>query len=181
MGNVLTSKIQELETIPEQEDPISSVIRFWTEKGVDGFYLKGLKHYLKEKSFSEKLRHWKSIIGPNRILICSIEVLNEAETTSAKNAILNRIDLIDVTIPVSNGTNDIKNKIEQVLNSVLFEKAGYPWVQWSIGNVDTKRVSSTLSVSNASVAVVLMVMMLPGTPSIFYGDEVQNTTQRLEI
>lgn len=171
-GGVLTSMAPILDSVPEQKDEVSSAIKFWTEKGVDGFYLKGLEHFVHEKSFSNKLRYWKLIIGTNRILISNIKTLTEAEGTLAKNAILNRIDLIDVTVGVSNGTNDIRAQIDNVLNGILFEKAGYPWVHWSVGNVDTKRVSSTLQVNNASVAVALMTLMLPGTPSIFYGDEV---------
>ncbi|XP_033207656.1 neutral and basic amino acid transport protein rBAT-like isoform X3 [Belonocnema kinseyi] len=171
MGNFLTSKKVLAYTISDEDDSISSVIRFWIRKGVDGFYLKGLEHYVNEESFPEKLRFWKSITGSNRILICNIKALNEAKKDEAKNAILLSADLVDVTVRVSNGTEDIKAQINQVLDSVLFEKLEYPWVQWSVGNIDTKRVASTLSVSNASVAVTLMAMMLPGTPSIFYGDE----------
>ena len=172
MGNVLTSKAVLSDSISEEDDPISSVIRFWFNRGVDGFYLKGLEHYVNEESFPKKLRFWKSIIGSNKILICNIKALKKAKNDEAKNAILLNTDLIDVTVRVSNGTEDIKAQINEVLDSVLFEKLEYPWVQWTVGNVDTKRVASTLAVSNASVAVSLMAMMLPGTPSIFYGDEV---------
>ncbi|XP_051175305.1 neutral and basic amino acid transport protein rBAT-like isoform X2 [Leptopilina boulardi] len=171
MGDILTTRTSILETVAEENDEITLAIKFWTEKGVDGFYLKGLENYVNEKNFPNKLRLWKSIIGTRRILICNIKTLNEAKNSGAKNAILNRIDLIDVHIGVANGTNVIREEIDNILNGILFEKAGYPWVHWSIGNIDTKRVSSTLSVNNASIAVALMTMMLPGTPSIFYGDE----------
>ncbi|XP_043470087.1 maltase A2-like isoform X2 [Leptopilina heterotoma] len=170
VGGILPTTTN-FETEIEENDDISSAIRFWSKKGVDGFYLKGLENFVNEKSFPNKLRYWKSILGMGRILICSIKTLTDATSVLAKNAILNRIDLIDVHISVANGTNNIRDQINNILDGILFEKSGYPWVHWSIGNVDTKRVTSTLNVNNASVAVVLMTMMLPGTPSIFYGDE----------
>ncbi|XP_015608416.1 neutral and basic amino acid transport protein rBAT isoform X2 [Cephus cinctus] len=151
---------------------VTAAIKFWMRKGVDGFYLKGLEHYVKEKNFVELLRHWKTILGPYRILICDMAVLQDAPNDLVKNVILNKIDLVDVTLRVNNGTQDIKYQIGNITSGVLFEKPGNPWVHWSIGSVNTKRIASTLSVGNASIAVALLGLMLPGTPSIFYGDEI---------
>lgn len=172
VGVILPTVITNFEPEIEENDDITSAIRFWSKKGVDGFYLKGLENFVNEKIFPNKLRYWKSILGMGKILICSIKTLTDATSILARNAILNRIDLIDVHIGVANGTNNIRDQVNNILDGILFEKSGYPWVHWSIGNIDTKRVTSTLNVNNASVAVVLMTMMLPGTPSIFYGDEV---------
>lgn len=79
---------------------------------------------------------------------------------------------MDVTLRVSNGTDDIQAQIENVVKGILFENPYYPWVLWSTGGIDTKRVASSLPISNSSAAVIMLSMMLPGTPSIFYGDEV---------
>ncbi|XP_023289386.1 neutral and basic amino acid transport protein rBAT isoform X2 [Orussus abietinus] len=156
-----------------REDHVVTIaIRFWTKRGVDGFYLKGLKHYVNESNFVEMLKHWKSILGPERVLICDVETLHAASTPPVQNVLLSRIDLVDVPLRVYNGTKNVANQIRKVTEGLLFEKPSHPWVHWSIGGVDTKRVASVLHVANASIAASLLGMMLPGTPSIFYGDEI---------
>ncbi|XP_017761742.1 PREDICTED: neutral and basic amino acid transport protein rBAT-like isoform X2 [Eufriesea mexicana] len=154
------------------ENSVTTAIKIWLERGVDGFYLKGLEYYVGEESFASSLKHWKSILGSQRIFICHMDALNAARTVTAKNSILMKVDLVDITLRVTNGTKDIKKQIEDVTNGLLFEKPGYPWVHWSIGGVEFKRVASTISVKNATLATTLLGMMLPGTPSIFYGDEI---------
>ncbi|XP_015182872.1 PREDICTED: maltase A2-like isoform X2 [Polistes dominula] len=154
------------------DHPISLAIKTWLGRGVDGFYLKGLERYVHENNFPSILSHWKSLLGPRKILICHLDALNAAmHFDSSRNAILTRIDLIDVALRVSNGTEDIKAQVESITKGILFEKASYPWVHWSIGGVDFRRIASSINVKNASMAVSLLALMLPGTPSIFYGDE----------
>lgn len=157
---------------PLTEDPITTTIRVWLQRGVDGFYLKGLEHYVDEESFASNVRHWKSILGPERILICHIDALNAAKSVAAKNSILNRVDLVDVSLRIANGSKEIKRQIEEVTRGLLFEKPGYPWIHWSLGGVDYPRIASSVHVKNATMATTLLGMMLPGTPSIFYGDEI---------
>ncbi|EZA47171.1 hypothetical protein DMN91_000310 [Ooceraea biroi] len=155
-----------------RQHPVSEAIRIWQQRGVDGFYLKGLEHYVNENTFVTSLRYWRSLLHPNNIFICHINLLNAATSTAARNSILSRIDLIDVTLHVMNDTKDIKAQIENITKGMLFEKASYPWIHWSIGGVDIGRVASAMSVKNASVAASLLTMILPGTTNIFYGDEI---------
>lgn len=153
------------------ENIVTKAVKFWRERGVDGLYLKGLEHYTNSTNFIVLLRYWKTMLGDDRILMCSEEALkNTNEVTT--NAILNIVDLVDVKLDVANGTKSIKSQVLRVFEGLLFQKAGYPWAHWSTGSVDTSRLASTLKVANASVAIAMMGMMLPGTPSIFYGDEV---------
>lgn len=154
------------------ENSVTTAIKIWLERGVDGFYLKGLEYYVGEEAFASSLKHWKSMLGPEKIFICHMDALNAATSVTAKNSILMKVDLVDITLRVTNGTKDIKKQIEDITKGLLFEKPGYPWVHWSIGGVEFKRVASTISVKNATIATTLLGMMLPGTPNIFYGDEV---------
>nr|XP_012224804.1 PREDICTED: maltase A2-like isoform X1 [Linepithema humile] len=154
------------------EHPVSKAIKIWQQRGVDGFYLKGLEHYVNENTFASDLRYWRFLLHPSNILMCHVNVLDAATSVVAKNSILSRIDLIDVTLHLANSTKNIKAQIESITKGVFFEKAAYPWIHWSVGGVDTNRVTSTLGVRNASVTASLLNMMLPGSPSIFYGDEI---------
>ncbi|XP_018396316.1 PREDICTED: maltase A2-like [Cyphomyrmex costatus] len=177
--DALSTPLQEVkrQTFPsghsarQQEHPVSEAIRIWQQRGVDGFYLKGLEHYVDENTFVSDLRYWRSLLHPGSIFICHLNVL-DAATSAARNSILSKIDLIDVTLRLANGTKNIKAQIESITKGVLFDKPSYPWIHWSVGGVDTSRVASTMTVKNASVAASLLGMMLPGTPSIFYGDEI---------
>lgn len=162
------------------EHPVSKAIKIWQQRGVDGFYLKGLEHYVNEDTFVSDLRYWRFLLRPDNILMCHVDVLNAATSVVAKKSILSRIDLIDVTLHLANGTKNIKAQIESITKGVFFETATYPWIHWSIGGVDTNRVTSTLDVKNASVAASLLNMMLPGSPSIFYGDEVHIIAQSIK-
>ncbi|XP_029169025.1 maltase A2-like isoform X2 [Nylanderia fulva] len=159
-------------TNPQQKHPISEAIEFWQSKGVNGFYLQGLEHYVDKDTFVSSLRYWKSLLYSNNIFICHIKALEAATSTAARNSILTRINLLDVTLRLTNSTKDMKAQIEQVTKGTLFDKPAYPWIHWSIGGVDTNRVASTITMKNATMAASLLNMMLPGTPSIFYGDEI---------
>ncbi|KAJ8669834.1 hypothetical protein QAD02_001093 [Eretmocerus hayati] len=156
----------------QDESEVTRAIRFWRDMGVDGFYLKGLEYFTDEPGFVAALRHWKSVLGPEGVFICSHRVLEVALTNDARNAILNRMDLVDVWLDATNSTKDIKAQVMSVLKGPLYGKPGYPWVHWSTGSVDSPRLASSLRQPNASVAVAMMGMMLPGTYSIFYGDEI---------
>ncbi|KAG5333469.1 MAL2 Maltase, partial [Acromyrmex heyeri] len=177
--DALSTPLQEIkrETFPsghsvrQQEHPVSEAIKIWQQRGVDGFYLKGLEHYVDEDTFVSDLRYWRSLLHPSNIFICHVNAL-DAATSVARNSILSKIDLIDVTLHLVNGTKNIKAQIESITKGVLFDKPSYPWIHWSVGSVDTSRVASTMTVKNASMAASLLGMMLPGTPSIFYGDEI---------
>ncbi|TGZ54019.1 maltase A2 isoform X1 [Temnothorax longispinosus] len=172
--DVLSSPLQKVkrQTTRQQEHPVSEAVRIWQERGVDGFYLKGLEHYVDEDTFASDLRYWRSLLRPGGIFICHVGALDAATSDAVRNSILSRIDLIDVTLRLTNGTRDIKAQIESITRGVMFDKAAYPWIHWSVGGVDTNRVASTMTVKNASVAASLLGMMLPGTASIFYGDEI---------
>lgn len=177
--DALSTPLQEIkrETFPsghsarQQEHPVSEAIKIWQQRGVDGFYLKGLEHYVDEDTFVSDLRYWRSLLHPGNIFICHVNAL-DAATSVARNSILSKIDLVDVTLHLVNGTKNIKAQIESITKGVLFDKPSYPWIHWSVGSVDTSRVASTMTVKNASMAASLLGMMLPGTPSIFYGDEI---------
>lgn len=176
---VLSSPLQNRQTLPsghatprQQDHPVSEAVRIWQQRGVDGFYLKGLEHYVNEDTFASDLRYWRALLQPGSIFICHVGALNATTSAAVKNTILSKIDLIDVTLHLANGTRSIKAQIEGITKGVLFDKPAYPWIHWSVGGVDTSRLASIITVKNASMAASLLGMMLPGTPNIFYGDEI---------
>lgn len=165
------------------DNMVSAAISYWLKNGVDGIYLKGLEYLVDEPNFASLIQEWRRVtksfnkgLDKEKIVMCSMDVLNalDLEDNSSKvEAVLNSMDLIDISLDiVTNGTEGLKIQVDKVVKGVLFKKPGYPWIHWNIGNIDTRRLAPQLPIGNATLAAVLFEMMLPGTPSIFYGDEI---------
>lgn len=153
------------------DNMITNVMRYWLSKGVDGFYLKGLENFADDQYLGENIREWKYVLGKDRILIVN-QTLIDNVTPEIADEILQVIDLVDVFLDISNGTMFIETKVLEVMNGKLKPSESGPWIHWSFNGVERAgRVSSGIS-PNASLAGLLMEIMLPGTPSIFYGDEI---------
>ncbi|XP_055684492.1 neutral and basic amino acid transport protein rBAT-like [Lutzomyia longipalpis] len=152
------------------EDPVLTAMRFWLSMGVDGFYVKGLENYAGDPYLIENLQEWKFALGSDRILMVSKLVFDSVDDDTAEK-VRHCVDLVDVFVDVSNGTKVIAEKVQSILNSRFLAPGFGPWIHWSLGGVTERRLAQGTS-SNISLAATLMQLMLPGTPSIFYGDEV---------
>jgi hypothetical protein len=165
------------------DNMVTAAISFWLKNGVDGIYLKDLEYLVHDPNFVSLMRGWRKTtksfnkgLGHEKILMCSMDVLNalNPEDDSTKvDAVLNSMDLIDVRLDImKNGTRGLKIQVDKVVKGILLSKPGYPWIHWHMGSIDTKRLASQLPTANASLAALVLEMILPGTPSIFYGDEI---------
>lgn len=169
-SSVITSEF--LRTERElQLDVIEEAILHWTTNGVEGFYLKGLEYLVDDPNLSKSLQRWKSILGRDRILIVSLNFVNSCPIDKIET-VLKNIDLVDVKLDLLEGAMSVKKQLASIQNGTLFAKPGMPWVQWSLGNVKSRRIANILHYGNATLGATLLQLMLPGTPSIFYGDEV---------
>lgn len=157
------------ETLSNYVDPTSAAIIFWARENVDGFYLKDLENFVDDINFGTTLQLWKQIIGSGKILIASENAYENAKGTSL-NILLSRIDLIDIHLDLHDGISGLKDRIDKVVTGTLWTKPHYPWVHWNIGNIHSERIS-TKHVNNTLVMSALE-FVLPGTVSIFYGDEI---------
>lgn len=149
---------------------MSAAITFWSQaQNVDGFYLKNLENYVNDVNYAKSLQIWKQIIGSDKILIASEKAL-ESTKNDDLTVFLNRIDLIDVYLDLDEGIKGLKKHIDKVVFGTLKAKAHYPWILWNVGNVNSERISSRYS--NNTLALTALEMALPGTISLFYGDEI---------
>lgn len=165
------STTEEDAELVESENTITEALTFWLDKGVDGFYLKGIEKFIHDPYLPQSIREWKLLLGGHKILMVSYEVFKLAPSYMME-ILLNRIDLVDIRLNIENGAHGIKEQIEQVQQGILWSKPGAPWVQWSAGSIDSHRLSRRLASPNATLGLTLMQMLLPGTPNIFYGDEI---------
>uniref|UniRef100_U5EPQ3 Putative alpha amylase catalytic domain found in solute carrier family 3 member 1 protein n=1 Tax=Corethrella appendiculata TaxID=1370023 RepID=U5EPQ3_9DIPT len=160
-------------SIPEENfntNPITNAIRFWISRAsIDGFYIKGLEHFYDDPYLVENIKDWKYLLGSDRILIVSKKLIDQVNDEIAE-ILLQYVDLVDVYLDVTNGTQYIAEQVKEIMGNHLY-KVDQPWIHWSLGGISERRISSKLS-PNATLATTLMELMLPGTPNIFYGDEI---------
>ncbi|XP_058057830.1 neutral and basic amino acid transport protein rBAT-like [Anopheles bellator] len=150
---------------------ISDVLRFWlTRAGVDGFYVKGLEHFADDPLLVENVKEWKYLLGPDRVLMVSQKLVELLPERSVRD-VLSQVDLVDAYLDVANGTDAIAKTLQEAIGGKLLRGVDHPWIHWSLGSVSERRLSSGLS-PNATLAATLLELTLPGTVSIFYGDEI---------
>ncbi|KAM7354720.1 amino acid transporter heavy chain SLC3A1-like [Cochliomyia hominivorax] len=153
------------------ENTITQALKHWVKLGVDGFYIKGLEKFNDLEDLSYHLAEWKDIIGPNRVLIVN-EKIFEKLPGAERPSVLSHVDLVDVHLNIFNGTEYLENRINSIMGSDLGPTDTGVWIHWSLSGVDRKRLTSSKQSANYTMAATIMQLMLPGTPNIFYGDEV---------
>lgn len=153
----------------QYKNRVLEALRQWTNYDVDGFYIKGLEHFSTDPYLVANIKAWKKLIGSNRVIIISNEALEQLDDVLTQT-LLKHVDLVDVFVSITNGSQETAKQIKSVLEGPLRSGDG-PYVHWSLGGVSERRISSGLT-PNTTLAATLMSLMLPGTPSIFYGDEI---------
>lgn len=153
---------------PSEDNAVLKAIRTWIRYGIDGIYVKGLEHFHQDPLLVENVRAWKALLGPNRILMISNRILSQLSTSKAEQ-LIRHVDLVDIFVDVTAGGQQIAQQINKNLNGILRPGVG-PYIQWSLGGTAEHRMSYNLT-ANANLAATIMSLMLPGSPSICYGDE----------
>lgn len=157
-----------------EENRIVKALLLWMKCGVDGFYVKGLENLHQDPLLLDNIRTWKSILGPNRILMVNNQLLENVDSKLAEK-IVKHVDLVDIFIDVTNGTKRIAEQIGKSLKGILKPENG-AYIQWSIGGV-SEHQSYELT-SNGTLAATLMSLMLPGSPNIYHGDELSHQSHQ---
>lgn len=153
----------------DDDDMVMKAIKLWIGLGVDGFYIKGLENYYDDPYLIENVELWKKTVGTNRILMVSKILFDRVEPKIA-NELIRLIDLVDVYVDISQGSQKVAQEMKNIIGGIL-EPGDGPYIQWSLSGVSERRTSDIMS-PNATLAATLMQLMLPGSPSIFYGDEI---------
>lgn len=162
-------KAREARTTSEK-NTIVEAISFWLKCNVDGFYIKGLENMHDDPLLLENLRAWKALIGPDRILMINNQLLENVKSNATKEEIVKHVDLVDIFIDVTNGTEQIAKQIKGSLKGVLKPGNG-AYIQWSIGGVSVHESHKTYELTtNGALAATLMSLMLPGSPNVYHGD-----------
>ncbi|NUR13402.1 MAG: DUF3459 domain-containing protein [Bradyrhizobium sp.] len=185
---------------PDVRTAIYDVMRFWLEKGVDGFRVDVIWHLVKDAEFRDNPPNPHYVEGrpPNERIMTQYSTDQPevhdviAEMRRVTDAFGARVLIGEIYLPLHRLMayygNDLTGaqmpfnfallstfwsarSIEKIIED--YEKAlpRGAWPNWVLGNHDRPRVASRVGEAQARVAAMLL-LTLRGTPTLYYGDEI---------
>jgi alpha-glucosidase len=185
---------------PAVRATMSDVLRFWLDRGVDGFRVDTIWRLIKDAEFRNNPANpnYREGDAPFRRLlqIYSADQPEVLEVAAEMRRVLaeypgDRLLIGEIYLPVKRlveyyGPNltgahlpfnfnlmFVEWKSDAVMQLIREYEAVLPvgaWPNWVLGNHDQPRIASRLGPAQARVAMVLL-MTLRGTPTLYYGDE----------
>jgi len=176
------------------------VLRFWLDRGVDGFRVDVLWHLIKDAEFQDNPPNadWREGMDPYQALVPS-QTTDRPEVheivTRMRHVLdeyTDRVLIGEVYLPVErlvryygadlHGAH-LPFNFQLVLASwharsvarlIREYESALPegaWPNWVLGNHDQHRIASRVGPAQARVAAMLL-LTLRGTPTLYYGDEI---------
>ncbi len=184
---------------PEVRTAMLDVLRFWIDRGVDGFRVDAMRQLLKDPDWRDNPPNpdWDGVNEYDSLLPVHSADIDEVQEVVAeiRQAIGDRLMVAEVYAPIERlvryyGENGrgaqlpfnfhlISTPWEAEAIAALVERyeAALPeggWPNWVLGNHDRSRVATRVGPAQAGVAAMLL-LTLRGTPTIYYGDEIGMT------
>ena len=185
---------------PEVVEAMLAVLRFWLERGVDGFRVDVIWHLVKDDQFRDNPvnEDWRPEDNPfhavHSVNTCDRPEVHEIIVRMRKlfdsyheRVIIGEIylplerlvsyygvDLCGVHLPFNFQLILAKWDARHVDQLIREYEAALPeggWPNWVLGNHDQHRVASRVGHAQARVAAMLL-LTLRGTPTIYYGEEI---------
>jgi alpha-glucosidase len=185
---------------PEVQEAMFNVMRFWLDRGVDGFRVDVIWHMIKDDQFRDNppnpdyRQHMSTY--EKLLPVYSTDQPEVHDIIRKMRKLLDsypeRMMIGEIYLPISKlmryyGTDNegahlpfnfqllTKPWEAQMIASGIDEYEGAlpsnGWPNWVLGNHDHPRITSRVGVDQAKVAAVLL-LTFRGTPTIYYGDEI---------
>ncbi|MEQ9425977.1 MAG: alpha-amylase family glycosyl hydrolase [Cyclobacteriaceae bacterium] len=166
---------------PDVRNAIFDVGRFWlSDVGVDGFRLDAAKHIYPENRYADNLAFWKYFrtemekVNPDVFLVG--EVWDSAEVVAPFLKSLHSNFNFDLSEAIINSVKTGKHSglIDkyQAINK-LYQQASQDFVDATfLSNHDQNRVRSQVGTIKKTKLAASILLTLPGTPFIYYGEEI---------
>ncbi len=184
---------------PEVRAAMFEVMRFWLDRGVDGFRVDVLWHLIKDDQFRDNppnpafrpgmagIERYLEIYSTDRPEVHQVT----AELRRVIDAYPERVLIGEIYLPVDrlvtyygpglDGANLPFNfqllqapwRADEIARIVRVYEAALPpgaWPNWVLSNHDRHRIASRVGRAQAPVAAMLL-LTLRGTPTLYYGDE----------
>ena len=185
---------------PEVVEAMLNVLRFWLERGVDGFRIDVLWYLIEDDQFRDNPPNpnWREGSDPYQKLI-PLYTTDQAEVHGViarmrrlvdqyqDRVLIGEIylpverlvlyygaDLGGVHIPFNFQLLLAKWQARDIARIIGEYEAALPergWPNWVLGNHDRSRIASRVGLTQARVAAMLL-LTLRGTPTLYYGDEI---------
>jgi alpha-glucosidase len=184
---------------PEVQAAMLDVLRFWLDRGVDGFRVDVIWHMIKDDQFRDNPPNLDYRPGDwpyNALLpVYTTDRPEVHEVVAMMRRVLDEYDervlIGEIYLPVERlvayygeegGGAHLPYNFQLILlpwNARLIEAAidtyeeflpAHGWPNWVLGNHDRPRVASRVGAAQARVAAMLL-LTLRGTPTLYYGDE----------
>jgi alpha-glucosidase len=187
----------------EVQKAMLDVMRFWLDKGVDGFRVDVMWHMIKDEQFRdnplnpgyqehmatyEKLLPVYStdqpevhdIVHKMRKVMDSYDerlMIGEIYLPIHKLITYYGIDSSGAHLPFNFLLLSLPWEAEYIASAIAEYEGALPknaWPNWVLGNHDQPRITSRVGIQQAKIAAMLL-LTLRGTPTVYYGDEIGMT------
>ena len=185
---------------PAVREAMYDAMRFWLDRGVDGFRVDVIWHLIKDDDFRDNpdnpdfAAHLPEINRFHQVYSCDRpEVLDViAEMRAVLRAYGERVLIGEIYLPMERlmayygpdlqGADMPFNfqliqtpwRADAVADLVENYEAALPdggWPNWVLGNHDQPRIAARIGERQARIAAILL-LTLRGTPTLYYGDEI---------
>src|ERR1700750_1897813 len=185
---------------PDVRHAIYEVMRYWLQKGVDGFRVDVIWHLIKDDQFRDNPPNPGFVEGrPPHEAVLPIYTTDRPEihqVVSEMRAVIEEFDdrvligeiylpverlvsyygkdLLEAQMPFNFSLLSAPWNARAIEKIILEHERALPngaWPNWVLGNHDRPRVASRVGKEQARVAAMLL-LTLRGTPTIYYGDEI---------
>jgi alpha-glucosidase len=185
---------------PAVREAIYDVMRFWLQKGIDGFRVDVIWHLIKDAEFRDNPSNPAFREGrPPHEKILPVHSTDQpevhhviAEMRRVMDEFDSRVLIGEIYLPperlVAYYGKDLggahlpfnfallsapwnARSIEKIIHDYEAALPAGAWPNWVLGNHDRPRVASRIGHDQARVAAMLL-LTLRGTPTLYYGDEI---------
>jgi alpha-glucosidase len=185
---------------PAVQRAMLDVLRFWLDRGVDGFRVDVMHHLVKDTEFRDNPVNpdFKPGMSPYRELLATYtaDLPEVLEIVAMMRCIVEEYDdrmlVGEIYLPVERlmayyGASGkgahlpfnfqlirLSWKAKEIAAAVERYEAllpSYAWPNWVLGNHDKPRIATRAGAAQARVAAMLL-LTLRGTPTMYYGDEI---------
>jgi glycosidase len=166
---------------PPLRKEIYKIGKFWLDKGIDGFRLDAAKHIYPDDRFDETRAFWEEFTEKMRAVNPDVKIVGEVWSDSITLSTLFKglpslfnFELTKV-IPECIHEGNAELFMTSYTNTInAYRSADVPFEDAILlSNHDMNRIRSTLGgdIAKAKLAAA-MLLTLPGTPYIYYGEEI---------
>ena len=188
---------------PEVRAAMLDVLRFWLERGVDGFRVDAIHHLFEDEGLRDNPPNpdWREGFSPARRLIrrYTMDQLEVHDAIAAMRRVADdyadRVMIGEAYLPIDRlmayygvdltgfhlpfNFHLISSPWQPVAIATLIDayEAALPaggWPNWVLGNHDRSRVATRLGPDQARIAAMLL-LTLRGTPMLYQGEEIGMT------